>query len=142
MHSPKIDSYKVDPKISEVADRSMLVGSWYGEQSTKDGLLRKSLVIRKKNGAFTAHFQLFDKEKKVTEAVESGYWGLSGNIYFTVTREFLKGEKFEPFDTTDASYYDAYVMMEIKSDSNRYKAVSSDNVFESKKVSDSFRLNR
>jgi hypothetical protein len=139
-HTPKIDSIKPDVGAPLKVERDMLVGSWYAEIPTKDGGLRKSLLQRRRDGTFTIKFLLFRNKEKVLEQVEAGFWGVSGNIYFTITREMLDKDVFKPVDTGDANYYDAYRVIDLNSKHFNYTSLDSDNEFTVKKVPDNFKL--
>lgn len=139
-HKPAIDSVKAPLPGGSQQRREMLIGSWYAELPTKDGLLRKSLMQRRRDGTYTIKFQLFQGDKKVSEQVEAGLWGVSGHAYFTMTREMLYKNDFRAIDTTDASFYDAYRIIELKPDFFRYVSFEFNDEFSAKKVSDKLTL--
>jgi hypothetical protein len=72
---------------------------------------------------------------------EYGVWGVSGNFYFTITQGFItETGDIEPADTSDASLYDVYEILELTSDSMTYKNVETGNVFTAKRVPLDFKL--
>lgn len=139
--SAKIEAIKSGSSEDQTMRRNWLVGSWYGEATTKDGGFRKALMQRRMDGTYTIKFQLFKNNIKTLEQVEAGIWGISGNIYFTATREMLYKSNFEPIDTSDATYYDAYTILALEEDYFKYKSQHSADVFIVKKVPDNFKLN-
>jgi hypothetical protein len=140
INSQKINSMKPDAPADHQARRNLLIGNWYGEAATKDGQFRKALMNRRADGTYTVKFQLFKNQTKTIEQVEAGLWGISGNIYFTITREMLEGETFTPVQTDDATYYDAYKIAELTPEAFRYTNQDTGDEFLAKKVSDEFKL--
>lgn len=137
---PKIDSIKPAVTRSAYERRTLLVGRWYGEQPTKDGLVRKSLMERRRDGTYTVKFQLSKSGVKNQEQVEAGIWGVAGSIYFTATREMLDGENFRAVNTTDPVFYDGYTILNLDENKFHYKAIDDGDEFVVKKVSDKFML--
>lgn len=136
----KINSVKPENSAELSARRAMLIGKWYSEIPTKDGLIRKSLMERRRDGSYTVRFQLFKGATKTLDQIEAGIWGISGNIYFTATREMLVGEVFKTLDTTDSTFYDGYEILKLEPDRFTYKSLEMGDVFEVRKVADTFKL--
>ena len=139
-HVSKINSVKPENSTELSARRALLIGKWYSEIPTKDGLIRKSLMERRRDGSYTVRFQLFKGATKTLDQIEAGIWGISGNIYFAATREMLVGEVFKALDTTDPTFYDGYEIQKLEADRFTYKSLDMGDVFEVRKVADSFKL--
>ncbi|HET7834047.1 MAG TPA: hypothetical protein VFK88_13890 [Gallionella sp.] len=121
--------------------RLILIGKWYGEAPTKDGLKQLELVEKRVDGTQKIHFKLTDKFGKVmSDTTEVGDWGVSGPIYFSITRGWLHDGKVSPTDPTSAFFYDAYEILELTETTFRYKSVETGDQFVVRKVSDSFQM--
>ena len=94
--------------------RADFLGYWVGESTVKDGRFVKWLVERRADGSFTLTHHImksaqdpvkFDPEKA---SFELGIWGVSGDVYFTATRQYFENKKIANMDVTDPGLYDAY----------------------------------
>lgn len=134
---PAIDTFKaVD--ASQKTQRSLLVGKWFGEATTKDGGKRLQITQRAPDGTYEVQFRITEKSGEAWDQSEVGFWGTSGSIYFTITKGWLDGEHFSPADPADASLNDAYQILELNQERFRYKALQSDNEYTLSRVVESF----
>lgn len=140
--STAIDAVKAsDMGAAREERRHQMVGRWLGEAPTKDGKTERWLMERRLDGTFTVMFQILDKQKKVFEQTETGYWGIVGDIYFSLTREILHGDKFDPQDVTKATYYDAYKILNFDANTLHYKDLDFGNEYTIHKVPKDYKLN-
>lgn len=134
---PPIESFK-KPDASQAEQRAMLVGKWFGEAPTNDGGRRLQIIQRDADGTFKVSFRVIEPSGKVFEQTELGLWGISGSVYFTITRAWIEGERVLKADPTDASLDDAYDVLELTKERFRYRSVQSNNEFSLSRVADSF----
>jgi len=126
------------PDSSEDSRRSLLLGWWYGEAKTKEGGKRLQITDRSVDGTFKVEFRIIEGSGKVWDQTEVGLWGISGPVYFTITKGWVGGGRFLPADPTQATFYDAYEILELSKDKFRYKHFAIGDEYTMKRVSDSF----
>jgi hypothetical protein len=120
------------------AQRSALVGRWYGETATKDGGKRLHIMERSADGTYRVNFRTIESSGKVSDQTEVGLWGVSGLVYFTITRGWLQDERFVPADPEEAYYYDAYKILELSKKQLRYRSCAVGDKFLVTRVADDF----
>lgn len=135
-----IDKVKPQSTLEQENNRKQYVGRWLGEEKTKEQSILKWLMIRRIDGGYTVNFKEFKNSKVIFEQTEAGYWGVVGDIYFTMTREVLVGENFVPLDVTKPEFYDAYKILKFDGKIMRYKSFEPANVFQVEKMPDTFKL--
>jgi hypothetical protein len=115
--------------------REEFLGYWVGEMSTKDGKFMRWLVERRIDGSFTLTHVIkdsptdprqFDPQKATFEL---GTWGVSGDIYFSATRQYYENGKIANFDTTQGSLYDAYKILFFDGKTMTYLSLETGEVF-------------
>ena len=132
-----VDSQKPRAAASET-QRGALVGRWYGEAPTKDGGKRMHIMERSPDGTYKVSFRTVESSGKVWDQTEVGLWGVSGLVYFTITRGWLQGDRFVPADPEEAYYYDAYKILELSKKQMRYRSCEAGNKFLITRVADDF----
>jgi hypothetical protein len=120
------------------ARRDQMVGKWFGEADMKEGGRRWWLKDARRDGTFTIKFHSTMPDGKARDQVEAGIWGVSGNVYFTATREMWDGHAFREIDATDGTYYDAYEITAFDGQSMSYRNLDTGSEFRVKKVPASF----
>ena len=122
--------------------RASMLGSWYGEELTKDGSQRLELVDRGEDGTLQVRFRIIEASGRTWEQTEVGLWGITGPVYFTITRGWLHGDKLELADPTDAGFYDAYRVLELTTERFRYRSYASGDVYTLRRVARDFTFPR
>ncbi len=126
------------PKFHE--KRADFLGYWVGEAPTKDGKFIKWLVERRTDGSFTLTHLMktspqdpvkFDPEKA---SFELGIWGVSGDIYFTATRQYFENKKVGNLDVTQAGLYDAYKIVSFDGTTFVYRSLETGEEFTVRKI--------
>jgi hypothetical protein len=119
--------------------RWQLIGTWYGDQPTKNGGRRQWITRRAIGGQFTIAFRLSDPIEGKLEQTEVGEWGVNGNYLVTVTRGYLKpdGTVLED-DSPDSYFWDVYKIRELTDDRLAYRSVETGNSYHTRKVPDDF----
>lgn len=116
---------------------ALLVGTWLGEFAPQPGMpLQRFLTTRRSDGSFTLVARLYEPGKPPSELVNSGLWGVSNGLYFTVTTE-VNGART---NTRSAETVNPYLVRELQGDSFVYQHVLSGNVFRVNRVSPDTRL--
>lgn len=136
---PAIDATK-QPNMPQEIQRSLLVGKWFGDAETKEGGRRLQITYRAPDGTYKVTFRFFEPSGQMWEQSEVGFWGVSGGVYFTITKGWLDGEQFSEADPTDASLNDAYQILELTQEQFRYRALQSGNEYSLSRVVDSFQF--
>ncbi len=118
----------------------LMVGRWYGSQPTIDGGSRDWVVERFVNGTYKTRFVFFKPDGSVEEQTEYGEWGISGGIYFSITKGRIENERLIPNDRTDPYHRNAYKIVELNDDEFVYESLSTGNHFSVIKVDEAFRI--
>lgn len=131
-----ISAYK--PESSQAAqDRhDAMLGNWVGEAPVKEGESRKWLIHRSANGTYLVTFITEKKNEQPNISQEVGFWGISGPIYFTMTRGWMRPNRtIRPADPSKAYFYDAYKIIALSEKSFEYESLAEAGHFEVRKVS-------
>jgi len=130
------------PLLSEKLEvkRNVMIGKWYGFQPLVKGGSKEHLVERYSNGQYKIAFRITDNEGTIKDSEEVGYWGISGNIYFTIFKGWLQNNKVKYADPSSPYNYDAYEILYIDESKFEYKHIETGNSYIIKKVSDDFDL--
>src|SRR5690606_20461033 len=99
---------KPDISISQKEKWDLMVGKWLGNAVTERGDARRWLVQRFEDGTYQIDFVLHKKDGAVEKSSEVGQWAISGPVYFTSFRGWLRGSSLSPSDPSDPYNYDAY----------------------------------
>ena len=130
----------IKPKSSESQkDRwKLLAGKWYGNQIEKDGGWLEWIVDRSIDGKYRIDFRLHNEDGTYKDQVEVGEWGISGPIYFSIFKGWLKNKRFSPNDATNPNNRDAYKILKLDSEIFIYKNFETGNEYTVKKVPETF----
>lgn len=135
--APPIERYKAD-EFSQAEQRLLLAGSWFSEAPLKDGGTRLQLTKRNLDGTFVTTFRLIAEDGSFKQQTEVGLWGVSGPVYFTITRGWKEARKIHKADPTDASLNDAYQILELNEQRFRYRSWQSGSEYRLERVSEDF----
>ncbi|HTH77777.1 MAG TPA: hypothetical protein VL593_02280 [Ramlibacter sp.] len=98
-------------------EEQAMVGTWYGEFLPEvNAPLQRFITVRKADGTFTLHARMYQNDKLIGEARNSGLWGISNGIYFTVTTE-VNGVRSDP---KLPQAINAYLVKSLKPDRFEY----------------------
>jgi len=124
---------------TDMEKRFLLVGKWLGQMPDANGDLQQWLVSRFADGSYRIHLRIDRNDGSLKEQIEVGMWGVSGPIYFTILKGWMKGGQFVPADMENPSFYDAYEILELDSDHMKYRTFGMiEMVLEVKRVADTF----
>lgn len=122
----------VKPALTKGAEqrREMLFGWWVSRESIRSGGTRIEVALRCPNGVYFFDFRTRNAAGQLTDdAQEVGDWGISGPVYFTITRGgYEYGKRYEA-DAKRAYYYDAYRILELSYTRFRYRSYATGNVY-------------
>ncbi|MGH2509789.1 MAG: hypothetical protein ACRDHZ_20615 [Ktedonobacteraceae bacterium] len=133
-----INSEKPSLTLSQDETWNLLIGKWYGSQPTKDGGVKKEIMERSPQGTYQVTFRVYDKEGKYKEQTETGYWGVSGPVYFTIFRGWVEGDHLSPSNPSNPYNYDAYKIIKLNSEVFEYESYNSRDKYATKKVHQDF----
>lgn len=139
---PAVTVYKPDSTKSDQERRDAMVGNWVGEAPLKDGGERKWLVQRSNEGTYVVTFIVIPEGEQPEISQEVGFWGISGPVYFTITKGWLRQDgNVEPNDPTKAYFYDAYKIVALTQERFEYESFSTGNRFIVRRVGEEFTPN-
>ncbi len=134
---------KPELTASETATWNAMVGKWFGSQPTKPGGRVEWLISRSVDGTYDAAFRLYSENGTYTERFHRGEWGVSGPIYFTVTKASSatsRSGKPVATDPADPYYRNAYWIVSFNGTEFTYRNFSTGNQFTVVRVDDGFEL--
>lgn len=137
-HVPAINASKAADHEAAEARRNLLIGRWYGETPATEGGKRLEITDKAADGTFTIQFRVIERSGKVSDQTEVGLWGITGPVFFSITRGWLFGGQLIPADPTRATYYDAYEILELTAERFRYKSFASGEEYTVNRVSADF----
>jgi len=139
MRSKTTTGYSPDLSSDDYSNWIKLSGKWYGILDSKDGK-SEWLAQHNPDGTYVIQFKITDKTGTIEKMVESGEWGLSGNIFFTTFKYSGAGDTKTPVDATDPYNRDAYKILKLDETSFKYEHVRTGIKLEAQKVAKDFSL--
>lgn len=125
-----IHAAKPLPGKSARARRQMLFGWWVEREPVRSGGTRVELALQCPDGVYFFDFRTLDRAGKlIDEQQEVGDWGISGPVFFTITRAIARGNNRYEVDPTKGYYYDAYRILELSYTRFRYREYGDGDVF-------------
>lgn len=137
---PAVDTAAPLTSAAAQARRDLLVGTWYRNQPTVDGGSSEEIAVLHPDGAFELYFRRIDATGDVTSWGQAGFWGLVGDLHFTITLANIDDELFLPVDTSDAGQYSAYRVLGLTESSFVYESLVTGNIYSLAKVDEQFEL--
>ncbi len=129
---------KPDITLSAAQQRNALLGKWVGEKKSDKGELQKWLVERYVDGTYKIVFRIYKNETNYKQQTEVGQWGVSGPIYFSILRGWIKEGNYIPANPEDPYHYDAYRIISLKENSFEYETIEPNIRFKVNKVPSDF----
>ncbi|MFD2178292.1 hypothetical protein [Veronia pacifica] len=128
----------VKPDLTEGSKQqwNLMIGSWYGKQPSKNGGHSEWIVNRYADGTYNIKFKFADS----SQSEEVGEWGISGGIYFSIFKGWLKKSQFRPADPADPYNRDAYDILSLTEDAFSYRHRETGDVYRVIKVANDFRF--
>ncbi len=121
--------------------RTHLFGKWYRSERNSAGEVLTEYAEILADGRYEFTFIQHDDHGTVSEqTVESGDWGLVGDIHFTICKsEFVNDEHYAA-DLTHEDNYQAYRVLTLNSQIFEYQHILSNEVFILRRVIDNIGL--
>jgi hypothetical protein len=110
------------------AQREMLIGKWFLNQRTAQGGVEQEIAELNSDGSFTFYVKSVDAGGGVEKSVETGEWGIVGDVHFTITK------------TGGKKYYDVYKVLKLDEREFVYRHSVTGNEYRSRRVGPDFRL--
>ncbi len=129
---------KSDLRRAEFENWQMLEGKWYGSEPVLGGGFREQIIERFDDGTFRTIFRIHRTDSKFSENIETGQWGISGDIYFSIFRGQIFGSHFISADTGNPYNYDAYHAIHLSKEKFEFEHVTSGKRYVTWKVSPDF----
>lgn len=124
----------------QASEWQLMSGRWYGSQPTKDGGTKEELIDKLSDGTYQIVFRVTNPEKDTRISVEVGYWGMSGDIYFSIFRGWVRDNRLIQADPSDPYHYDAYRIIRLNEELFEYQHVENGNRYILKRVPDDFQF--
>jgi len=106
--------------------RRLLTGVWRADSTDMHAVRRVQETTRSADGTYETHFTEIAESGQVTlEQTECGRWGISGDVYFTITLAIRQGDRGSTVSPYDASFYDAYRIQKLTDTAFVYRHVVS-----------------
>ncbi len=142
LKSPDYSVTSSKPAVSSSQEGTwkLMIGKWYGKQPTKDGGTKEEIIEKLPNGTYKIQFRVTQPDGTKTERTEVGYWGVSGNIYFSIFKGWLSGSEIISANPTDPYNYDAYHIIELTTEKFEYQHVSTGNRYVNQRVGNDFKF--
>ncbi|NGN98418.1 hypothetical protein G5S52_12395 [Grimontia sp. S25] len=132
---PAITEAKPILTIEQKQLRASFLGEWESLQNTEGGNIRRTHLTRSADGRYVVRFEFSNHDGDiVNETTEYGDWGVSGDIYFTIFKGWLKNGTATPSDPYDAYNYDAYKILRVTENTLVIKNLTSGNKFYYKRL--------
>ncbi|MFT5812926.1 MAG: hypothetical protein ACI9VT_000664 [Psychroserpens sp.] len=121
--------------------RTLLFGKWYRSERDDEGYMFTEFAEISSDGRYEFTFIQHDDHGNVSEqSVESGDWGLVGDIHFTISKsEFINDEHYAADLELDDNYH-AYRVLTLNSQIFEYQHILSNEVFILRRVIDNIAL--
>ena len=116
--------------------RENLIGQWHRTQPTSQGGTDSQIAVLHADGTYIFWFKQTSSNGTVDEFGEAGYWGVSGNIHFTITQAFMEDGQIFPANPEDPTNYLAYKILRLSDDIFTYQTLVTGNVFTMKRLND------
>lgn len=131
---PEVDTWKPEISDGKIQQWNYMVGSWYSDQPTKSGERKETTANLLSDGSYIINFKKTSAEGEVTNKTEVGYWGISGDIHFTIFKGWIENEVVKLARPTDPYNYDAYKIIELTETTFKYVHVDTGDEFHAKKI--------
>lgn len=129
------------PQSFQSYNRALLFGKWYRSDKDEVGQVFTEFAEMSADGRYEFTFIAHDESGQISEqSVESGDWGLVGDIHFAISKsEFINDEHYAADLEHDENYH-AYRVLTLNSQVFEYQHILSKEVFILRRVIDNIAL--
>jgi hypothetical protein len=117
-----------------------LVGKWYGQHVDHSGNRIEWVIDRRQRGAYQVNVRTISAGGRVSESIEVGEWGVSGRVYFTIFKGWMREGGYVANDPADPSSRDAFHIVALTEDAFTYEHVVTGNRYTVKRVPGTYEL--
>ena len=136
----RVLGYLPEPTSKQMSDWKNMCGKWYSKSVTKDNETREELCDQYEDGTFVTLAKTTNKNGDVIIHSESGEWGISGNIYFTIIKAITENGVQEQADVLSPFYRDAYIIKSLSDKKFIYQHLITKDIYTDTKVDKNFEL--
>lgn len=136
----KVSLYLPQPTLTQKANWKNICGKWYSKTITKENDTLEQICDRYEDGTFIILFKITDVKGDKTLQTESGEWGISGNIYFTIIKVITENGEQGEVDVLSPLYRDAYIIKSLTDKKMVYQHINTKDIYVDKKVDKKFEL--
>ncbi len=121
--------------------RELLFGKWYRSEQDEAGQMFTEFAEILSDGSYEFTFIQHDDFGVISEqSVESGDWGLVGDIHFTISKSEFIDDVHYAADLEHDDNYHAYRVLTLNSQIFEYQHILSNEVFILRRVIDNIAL--
>tara|TARA_R110002167_G_C12699978_1_gene653348 strand:- start:4965 stop:5360 length:396 start_codon:yes stop_codon:yes gene_type:complete len=121
--------------------RTLLFGKWYRSDQDEAGQVFTEFAEMSADGRYEFTFIEHDESGNIlAQSVESGDWGLVGDIHFTISKSEFIHDKHYAADLEHDDNYHAYRVLTLNSQIFEYQHVLSNEMFILRRVVDNIAL--
>ncbi|MFZ4724845.1 MAG: hypothetical protein ACOYMD_05320 [Paludibacter sp.] len=136
----RVLAFLPEPTLKQNADWKNRCGKWYSKSITKENETREEICDSYEDGTFILKTKTMDKEGNITIHIESGEWGISGNIYFTIIKAITENAVQGEVDVLSPFYRDAYKIKSLSDKKMVYQHINTKDIYVDIKVDKNFEL--
>lgn len=119
--------------------RELLFGKWYRNTTDDDGNHLSEYAHMAADGTFEFSFIYHDEKGDISQQIiETGDWGIVGDIHFTITKGEFIDEEHYPVDLNDPDNYNAYRVVELTNQTFTYQHITTEEIFSSRRINVDF----
>jgi hypothetical protein len=132
----------ITPQTSakQEADWNMMCGKWYSKTKTVKNEIREELCEMFQDGTYLLKFKRVDTKGHSEFTIESGEWGISGGILFTITKSINFNGVDEQIDVLSPYHRTAYKIKKLSSSQLIYTHLTMNETYTDSKVNKEFDL--
>ena len=119
---------------------NLLLGSWYGTLPTINGEAKKQIISHNVSGRYQSRVRSRSENGEVKTISETGYWGISGDIYFSIFLGWVTDKGAKRAHSSNPSHYNAYHITGFADQTLMIKHASSGKQYTLEKVPNNFRF--
>ena len=121
--------------------RTLLFGKWYRSDQDEDGYVFTEFAEISADGRYEFTFIEHDESGAIIEqSIESGDWGLVGDIHFTISKSEFINDVHYAADLEHDENYHAYRVLRLDSQIFEYQHILTNEVFILRRVIDNIAL--
>jgi hypothetical protein len=126
--------------LSEEETRSMLTGTWFGDQLTAKGARYMWIVQRKEDGTYKTRSRLINLSGDKQDRISVGEWAVAGGIYSSIHKGDLDGDELISANPARPAKRNDFRILNLTDEIFEYQRVDSNNKITVRRVPADFDL--